>query len=120
MNVALWIAQGFAALVFVLTGGRKAIAPKHTLTRTMHWAAMWPARRIKLLGLAEVAGALGLILPGILHVAPALTSVAALCLAALMVGAVQTHRRLHESVVPPAVLLLLCLVVAAGRLPPAV
>jgi hypothetical protein len=80
----------------------------------MHWTATWPPGRIKLLGLAEVAGAIGLIVPGALHVLPALTPIAALCLAMLMLGAVQTHRRFHESVVPPLVLLVVCVAVAAG------
>jgi uncharacterized protein YjeT (DUF2065 family) len=117
MNSALWIAQGFAALVFVLTGTLKVAAPKDKLVSKMHWAATWPPGRIKLLGLAEVAGAIGLVLPGVLHVAPAITPIAALCLAVLMLGAVQTHRRLRESVVPALVLVLVCVAIAAGRFP---
>ena len=117
MNNALWTAQIFAAIVFVLTGTLKLAAPKEKLVTKMHWAATWPPGRIKLLGLAEVAGAMGLVLPGMLHVASAITSLAALCLAVLMLGAVQTHRRFHESVVPALVLVLVCVAIAAGRLP---
>lgn len=115
MNVALWVAQGFAALVFFLTGGLKVVAPKEKLAEKMHWAATWPPGRIKLLGLAEVAGAIGLVLPALLHIAPALTPIAAACLAVLMIGAVQTHRQSHESFVPALVLVLLCVAIAAGR-----
>lgn len=116
MNIGLWVAQGFAALVFVLTGALKVFTPKDTLAQKMHWAAAWPPGRIKLLGLAEVAGGIGLVLPAALQIAPALTPVAALCLAVLMLGAVQTHRRLHESFVPALVLVLVCVAIAAGRL----
>ena len=63
MTTALWIAQGFAALVFLLTGALKLVTPKEKLTGKMHWAATWPPGRIKLLGLAEVMGAIGLVLP---------------------------------------------------------
>ena len=59
MNIALWVAQGFAALVFLLTGTPKVVTPKEKLAQKMHWAATWPPGRIKLLGLAEVAGAMG-------------------------------------------------------------
>jgi hypothetical protein len=59
MNVALWVAQGFAALVFLLTGALKVVTPKEKLAQKMHWAATWPPGRIKLLGLAEVTGAIG-------------------------------------------------------------
>ena len=115
MTAALWSAQGFAALVFFLTGALKLVTPKERLAEDLRWAATWPAGRIKLLGLAEVAGAIGLVLPAALHVAPALTPIAAACLAVLMLGAVQTHRRLHESFVPALVLALVCMGIAAGR-----
>jgi DoxX-like family len=116
MNIALWVAQGFAALVFFLTGALKVVAPREKLAEKMHWATTWPPGRIKLLGLAEVAGAIGLVLPAALHIAPVLTPVAAVCLAVLMLGAVQTHRRFHESFVPALVLVLVCVAIAAGRL----
>jgi hypothetical protein len=115
MTAALWIAQGFAALVFLLTGTLKLVTPKEKLVGKMHWAATWPPGRIKLLGLAEVAGAIGLVVPAVTHIAPVLTPIAAVCLAVLMLGAVQTHRRLHENFVPALVLVLVCVGIAAGR-----
>jgi hypothetical protein len=115
MTIALWVAQGFAALVLLFTGALKVVTPKEKLVEKMHWAASWPPGRITRLGLAEVAGALGLVLPAALHLAPVLTPIAALCLAVLMLGAVQTHRRLHESFVPALVLALICVAIAAGR-----
>ena len=115
MTTALWIAQGFAALVFLLTGTLKLVTPKEKLAGKMHWTATWPAGRIKLLGLAEVAGAIGLVVPAALQIAPVLTPIAATCLAVLMLGAVPTHRRLHESFAPALVLALVCLAVAVGR-----
>ena len=96
MNTALWIAQGFVALIVTLTGTAKLVLAREQLARKMHWAATWPRGRIKLLGLAEVAGAVGLVLPTATGIAPVLTPIAALCLAVLMAGAIHTHRRLGE------------------------
>jgi hypothetical protein len=115
MNTALWIAQGFVALVVALTGSAKLAVPREQLARHMHWAAGWPRERIKLLGFAEVAGAVGLIAPTAIGIAPMLTPIAALCLAVLMVGAVQTHRRLGESFVPAVAIGVLSVGIAAGR-----
>lgn len=115
MNTALWAAQIFAALVFLATGTIKIVVPREKLSRRMHWAEEWPRGRIKLLGLAEVAGAAGLILPTATGIAPALTPIAALCLAALMAGAIATHRRLHENFAAPAIVALLCAGIATGH-----
>lgn len=115
MNAALWIAQGFVALVVTTTGAAKLVYAREQLARRMHWATTWPRGRIKLLGLAEVAGAAGLLLPTATGIAPVLTPVAALCLAVLMAGAVRTHRRLGEGFVPALIVGALCLAIAAGR-----
>ncbi len=115
MSIAIWVAQGFAALVFLFTGALKVVAPKDKLATKMHWVTDWPPGCIKLLGLAEVAGAIGLVAPGLLHIAPILTPIAALCLAVLMLGAIQTHRRLHESFAPALVLTVICVAIAVAR-----
>lgn len=115
MNTALWIVQGFVALVVAITGSSKVVLPREKLARHMHWAASWPRERIKLLGLAEVAGAVGLVIPMATGIAPALTPIAAVCLAVLMAGAIQTHRRLGESFAPATLVGVLCLGIAAGR-----
>lgn len=115
MNTALWIAQGFVALVVALTGTAKLLLPREQLAQKMHWAAAWPRGRIKLLGLAEVAGAVGLVVPMATGIAPVLTPIAALCLAALMAGAIPTHRRLGEGFLPALLVGVLCIGVAAGR-----
>ena len=117
MNAALWIAQVCVALVFLLTGMAKLALSREQLAGRMHWAGTWPRPRIKLLGLAEVAGAVGLVVPVATGIAPVLTPIAALCLAALMSGAVRTHQRPHEGYLPAAVILVLCVGIAAGRSP---
>jgi uncharacterized membrane protein len=96
MSSILWVAQVFVAVVMTLTGTVKLVVPKERLAQRMHWAAGWPQGRIKLLGLAEVAGAAGLVIPTVTGIAPWLTPLAALCLGILMAGAVRTHQRLGE------------------------
>src|SRR5512138_3080185 len=91
VNTLLWIAQGFVAVVVALAGLVKLTVPREQLAKKMHWAAGWPRWRIKLLGLAEVAGAAGLVAPQATGIAPLLTPLAAACLAVLMGGAVATH-----------------------------
>jgi len=116
MNTALWIAQGLVALIVTATGSAKLVFARVKLARSIHWAATWPRERIKLLGFAEVAGAAGLVLPMATGIAPVLTPIAAVCLAALMAGAIHTHRRLGQGVLPALLVGVLCLGIAAGRL----
>ena len=117
LNSTLFIAQGLLAAVFALTGGAKLLLPKQTLQKRMHWAVSGPRWRIKLLGLAEVLGGVGLVVPGATGIAQALTPMAALCLAVLMAGAIATHRRLGERVLPAVIVGTLCLLVGVGRSP---
>lgn len=81
----------------------------------MGWANDFAERQIKMIGLAEVLGALGLVLPLALNILPTLTLVAAVGLALLMGGAASTHIRRKESSIAPMVLGVLSIVVAAGR-----
>jgi hypothetical protein len=115
LSTLVWIAQVAVAALFALAGTVKLVLSREQLAPKMHWAAGWPRERIKLLGLAEVAGAVGLVAPAATGIATALTPVAAVCLAVLMMGAVRTHQRLGESFVPAVVLGVLCLGIAAGH-----
>lgn len=116
LNTTLWIAQGLVAAVMMLTGAVKLVVPREELAKRMHWSATWPRERIRLLGLAEMAGAVGLVAPQATGIAPLLTPLAALCLAALMAAAVRTHRGLREGFAPAAIVGALCVGIAAGRL----
>jgi hypothetical protein len=115
MNLALWIVQGLVAFAMVAAGAFKLSKPRLELAEKMKWAATWTDSQVKLLGLAEVLGGVGLIVPGLTGILPVLTPVAAICLAILMAGAVKTHVDLKEPAAPAAILGVLCLVVAIGR-----
>jgi hypothetical protein len=117
MNVALWILQGLLAATFLAAGGMKLVTAREKLQRQAHmgWVNDFTAGQIKLIGLAEVLGAAGLVVPWLLRIAPVLSPIAALCLALLMAGAVRVHVRRKEPFVPPLVLGLFAAVVAIGR-----
>jgi putative oxidoreductase len=118
MNVALWIVQGLLALVFLLAGGMKLVMPLDQLIANgMTAVEHMPAALTRFIGLSEVAGALGLILPAALRIQPKLTPVAAGALAFVMVLAIVTHLWLAEvhAIGAPLVLGLLAAFVAWGR-----
>jgi urea transporter len=115
MDTAVWVMQWLVAAVMVLTGALKVLRPREKLAEKFKWAATWTDTNVKLLGLAEVLGGIGLVAPWRTGIAPILTPVAASALAVIMAGAVKTHLDLKESFVPPAVLGLLCVVIALAR-----
>ena len=88
MNIALWIIQVLLALLFLFAGGTKLVLPLDVLTamgspNQVHL----PGLLIRFIGVCEVLGALGLILPGLLRIRPALTPLAAAGLVIIMIGA---------------------------------
>jgi hypothetical protein len=114
INVALWGVQGLLALVFLVAGGMKLAVPPEVLA-TM---SPLPVLFLKLIGLAEVLGALGLILPGLTRIRPDLTPLAATCLTIEMIGAAVTTVVFvggGPAAVMPLVVGLLAAFVAYGR-----
>ena len=116
-NVVLWILQILAGGLFVLAGIMKVILSKEKLAASAPWVEDFSATQVRLIGLAESLGSLGLILPGLTGILPVLTPVAAACLIVIMVGAVYTQFRRKETsgLVLPTALLLVSLLIAMGR-----
>jgi DoxX-like family len=83
MNRVLWIVQGLLALLFLFAGGTKLVLPLDQLSGPV----TFPGWFIRFLGVAEVLGAIGLILPGLLRSRPGLTPLAAAGLVIIMIGA---------------------------------
>jgi uncharacterized membrane protein YphA (DoxX/SURF4 family) len=116
MNVVAWVLQIVLAVAFLAAGGMKVVRPKPVLVSAgMGYAADFSDGAIKAIGLIEVIGAVGLILPWLLGVAPALTPLAAVGLVLVMAGAVWVHIRRKEQFAPALVLGLLSLVLAVIR-----
>src|SRR5215212_7768611 len=82
-NRALWIVQGLLAALFLFAGGMKLITPIEVLSMM----SPFPGEFIRFIGICEVLGAVGLILPYALRILPGLTALAAAGLVMIMVGA---------------------------------
>jgi uncharacterized membrane protein YphA (DoxX/SURF4 family) len=97
MDTALWVSQGLLAALFTMTGLMKLTQPKEKLAEKMAWAQDYEPSQIKKMGIAELAGALGMILPMQLDLLPWLTPLAAAGLATIMMLAIPVHKRLNET-----------------------
>lgn len=113
MIIAFYVVAGIAALLFLGAGGMKLARPKTALKENgMGWVDDFSAPAVKLIGLAEVLGAIGLILPVATGIAPVLSPVAGLGLTVVMVGAVVVHSRRKEAFGPQIGIAALALVAA--------
>jgi hypothetical protein len=114
VTYALWTVQVVLALVFLFTGGMKLVMPIEAMTEQMPAIPGW---FIRFIGVAEVLGAIGLILPGLLRIRPGLTPLAAAGLAVIMVGAVAITLMTMDVVTAliPLVVGVLSVFVAYGR-----
>ena len=117
MQTALWIAQGVLALLFLMSGSMKLVTPKPALTEKLPVLASFAPATIKLIGLLEVLGAVGVVVPALIGVLPWLTVWAAVGLALTMIGAAVAHGRRGEwpQIGVNAVLFGLAVFVALGR-----
>ena len=118
MNILLWIIQILLALLFLFAGGSKLYLSAADLQAMgSPNQVLLPAWFIKFIGVAEVLGALGLILPGLVGFKQFLTPLAALGLAIIMIGAVVVTIMGDGLVmaITPLIICLLCFFVAYKR-----
>ena len=119
MDRTLWIVAGLLAAIFLVSGIVKLVVPKEKLATVPAggWVNDFSAGAVRAIGVLEILGALGLVLPAALGIAPVLVPLAAVGLAVLMAGAVATRVRRHEpkAMVADAVYLILAAFVAWGR-----
>lgn len=121
MNMALWIVAIVLAAVFAGSGLLKQFVPKDKLAASgQGWTQDFSQTSIRLIGLAEILGAVGLVLPAAVHIAPILVPLAATGLVLVMVGAAIVHVRRSEAmnVAVNLVLIVLAVFVAWGRFGP--
>ena len=120
MNIFLWILQAALAALFALSGLGKAFQPKDKVIVKAPALADYSPPVIRFIGGAELAGALGLILPAALGLATALTPAAALGLGVMMLLGARVHLRRGETpgVAVTLVLFVLAAVLCWGRFGP--
>jgi uncharacterized membrane protein YphA (DoxX/SURF4 family) len=113
MNIALWIIQALLGALFLFTGGMKLVMPIEEMTKEI---AM-PGLFLRFIGVCEVLGGIGLVLPWLLHIRPGLTPLAAAALVIIMIGATVTTVATAGVLMAlvPLVVGVLCAFVAYGR-----
>lgn len=91
LDIALWGAQVVLALVFFLAGVFKASQPIDEIAQDVPWVVMVPVWLVRMIGVAEIAGSIGLLLPAALRVVPSLTPLAGVGLTTVMLFATGFH-----------------------------
>ncbi len=117
LNIALWVIQVLLALLFIWGGGIKLVLPLEQLAGPPG-SVVLPGWFLRFIGVAELLGGLGLILPALLRIRPGLTPLAAAGLVIIMIGAVGVTLAGGGNValaLIPAVTGLLAAFVAYGR-----
>lgn len=99
MRVAYWIVAALLALFYLYAGGIKVARSKDQLRPMMGWVDSVPLRLVRTIGVLEVLGALGLILPPLTGIAAGLALAAATGLALIQVGGMSLHLRRGEAAV---------------------
>lgn len=116
LNIALWVVQGLLALAFGMAGFMKLTAPIAQLAANgMTFVNHYSVEMVRFIGVTELLGALGLILPAALRIKPFLTPLAAVGLAVTMVLAAIEHITQGEPITANLVLFALTAFVAWGR-----
>jgi uncharacterized membrane protein len=116
MNVTLWIVQGILAFAFVAVGAMKVFAYEKYKAQSEKNGPSGITRGLAtFIGVAELAGGLGIILPMAINIAPSLSLWAAVGLSTIMLLAIGFHLRRHESPVAPVILFLLAAFVVFRR-----
>jgi uncharacterized membrane protein len=117
MNIALWVVQGMLAAAFIGVGSMKLFAyDKYKAMTEKSGPSGLTRGLVTFIGVCEIAGALGVVLPMALGFVPALSVWAAAGLGTIMLLAVGYHLRRHEPPMAPGALLLMAAFVVVGRL----
>jgi protein-S-isoprenylcysteine O-methyltransferase Ste14 len=122
MNLALWIVAGLLAFAFLYSSAAKLFVPKEKLAVNAlgEWTRDFSPIGLKAIAVLELLGAVGLILPAALDIAPVLVPLAATGAVLLFVGAVIMRLRRGEraTIVFDLVYLAMAAFVAWGRFGP--
>ncbi|GAB3019031.1 DoxX family protein [uncultured Cyclobacterium sp.] len=117
IHISLWIAQVLLAVMFILAGLMKATQPIEALTESLPWVSSTSLGLVRFIGISELLGGIGLILPALLRIKPFLTIWAAIGLAVVMVLAAIFHasRGEYSGIGVNLVFMAIALFVAWGR-----
>ena len=91
LHIALWIAQIILGGMFIMAGMMKSTQPIVDLSKSVPWTANVPLALVRFIGVSELLGGIGLILPSLLRIKPILTTIAAIGILLIMVFAMVYH-----------------------------
>jgi uncharacterized membrane protein len=91
VNIAYWVVAGLLAAFYLYAGGLKMVRSRDRLRPMMAWVDGMPMAGVRAIGVVEVLGAIGLILPPLTGIAPALAVAAAVGFVVLQLGATGVH-----------------------------
>src|SRR5690242_16288361 len=91
MELAYWIVAGLLAAFYLYAGGKKVVQSQQQLLPMMGWVDRVPMRLVRTIGVLEVLGAAGLILPPLTGIAPWLAIAAAVGLVLIQIGGIAVH-----------------------------
>jgi len=125
MNILIWTLQGFIAATFLYSGINKSFFPKQLLiVKGQTGVTNLPLPFIRFIGISEILGAIGIILPYLLNIYPGLTAIASLCLALIMIpaaiihynlGKIKNRQKENNNALFNMILLIICLFIAYYR-----
>jgi uncharacterized membrane protein YphA (DoxX/SURF4 family) len=96
MNVTLWIIQVVLAVLFLMAGIMKSTQPKEKLVKSLPWVEDFSIRTVRFIGISELLGAIGIIVPQFTGILPILSPIAAVGLVIIMALAATHHIRKNE------------------------
>lgn len=117
LKIGLWVAQGLLCLTFGMAGVAKLSTPIPQLSSMIAWTGDTPEAFVRFIGLVDLAGGIGILLPALTRIQPRLTVLAALGITVLQVLAIAFHVSRGEFSLLPlnGVLLSLAVFVLWGR-----
>lgn len=115
LSIITWVLSGLVAVLFLMAGTMKVLKP-HNADKPMPTLSDYSEGQVRLLGVAEIVGAIGLILPVLTGILPWVTVVAGLGLAAIQFLAIFAHRRHNENFTMNIIVMVMALVVVVLRL----
>jgi uncharacterized membrane protein YphA (DoxX/SURF4 family) len=125
MNTLIWILQGFIAATFLYSGINKSFFPKQQLiAKGQTGVTELSLPVIRFIGITEILGSIGIILPYLLNIYPGLTAIASVCLGVIMIpagiihyklGKTQNRQKENKDALFNMIVLVICLIIAYYR-----
>ena len=115
LSIITWALSGLLAALFLMAGLAKVRSP-HNSTKPMPTLLDYTPGQVRWIGIVEILGAIGIILPALLGILPWLTVVSALGLALIQFLAIFAHRKHNEAFTMNIIVMVVALAVAVLRI----